>query len=488
MAKNEFDYKQYLLLAKRNKRLLVIAALAIMTIVTVVSYFLPNKYEARSIVFIEKSVIADLVKGLAVTPSIEEKVKALTYAMSSRTLILKVLDELDLNLKKTGGAELEELVKDMQNRTKINVRDKEGLFIISFQDSNPKMARDYVNTLVRRYIEESTSSKREDSYGAAQFITEQAATFKEKLQKSEEAVSMFKQGEGSVATMEAPILLKDINDSQQRVDDLKIKEAQLETVLSGMSRGETVHSNLPALRKRLQELQLQYTDSYPEIIRVKDEIRALEARTTSEQGKGANQERSPEYLQIASQLRAIRQAIVNLNGNIARNRGLLQRIPAARSKLEDMEREKFSQKALYEQMMARQGQSEVAKQMEVQDKSTVFRIVDAAVLPIKPISPDRKKLILLGILGGIGGAFGLVFLKDQLNDSIKSLDMAREFGVPVLAAIPRIEDPEQVAVQRRQDRRLYIAAGVYFSGILAILLLEVLEINLITKLIDKISV
>ena len=97
-------------------------------------------------------------------------------------------------------------------------------------------------------------------------------------------------------------MLKDINDSQQRVDDLKIKEAQLETVLSGMSKGETAQSNLPALQKRLQELQLQYTDNYPEIIRVKDDIKALEAQTKSGHGKASSQEISPEYEKIASEL------------------------------------------------------------------------------------------------------------------------------------------------------------------------------------------
>ena len=114
MAATEFDYKQYMMLAKRNKRFWIIAALAIMTVVIIVSYLLPNKYEAKSAVFIEKSVIADLVKGLAVTPSIEDKIKALTYAMTSRTLVLKVLDELDLNQKKSDGAELEKLIKEMQ--------------------------------------------------------------------------------------------------------------------------------------------------------------------------------------------------------------------------------------------------------------------------------------------------------------------------------------------------------------------------------------
>jgi len=485
MANNDFDYKQYLILAKRNKRLLLISALSIMTIITIVTYLLPNKFEAKSTVFIEKSVIADLVKGLAVAPSVEDKIKALTYSMTSRTLILKVLDELDLNLKKSGGAELEKLIKEIQGKTQVKIRDKEGLFIISFQDHNPKLARDYVNILVRRYIEESTSSKREDSYGATQFLTEQATVFREKLQKSEAAVNAFKQGEGSVATMDPAILLKDINDSQQRVDDLKIKEAQLETVLSGMSKGDTVQSNMPALRKRLQELQLQYTDNYPEIIRVKDDIRALEAQTKSSNGKAAGQEHSAEYQKIASELRAIRQAIVNLNANIGRNRGLLQRIPAARTKLEDMEREKSSQQILYDQMMARQGQSEVSKQMEVQDKSTVFRIVDAAVLPIKPISPNRVRLIFMGIVAGIAGGFGLVMLTDMLDSSVKNADMAKQLGLPLLAVIPRIEEPLKLAEQSRRDLRFYAISGLYFMGILAVLVLELLDITLISRLVGR---
>ena len=94
MASSEFDYKKYLHLAKRNKVLCILSALAIMTAVTVVSYLLPNKYEASSTVFIEKSVISELLKGLTITPSAEEKIKVLSYALNSRTLISKVLDEL----------------------------------------------------------------------------------------------------------------------------------------------------------------------------------------------------------------------------------------------------------------------------------------------------------------------------------------------------------------------------------------------------------
>jgi polysaccharide biosynthesis transport protein len=485
MATNEMDYKKYIALARKNKRLCIVSALVIMTVVTVISYVLPNKYEAKSTVFVEKSVIADLVKGLAVTPSVEDKIKALTYALNSRTLITKIIDELDL--KKGGGAEQEKLIKSLQDHTQIKIKDREGLFIISFQDGNPKLARNYVNALVRRYIDENSSSKREASYGATQFLSEQLVTFREKLLKSEEAANAFKRGSGSIATMDPTSLLKDINDSQQRADDLSIKEAQLETVIANLPKENSPQSNLPALQKRLQELQRQYTDKYPDIIQLKADIRTLEDQQKSGGQSKSHPADSLEYKRAVSELKAMRQAESNLRANIAKNRALLQDIPAAKSKLEDLEREKESQKTLYETMAARQGQSEVSKQMELQDKSTIFRVVDPAVLPIKPVSPNRVKLILLGIIAGIGGGLGLAMLKDQMDDSVKNVDMAAHFGLPILAIVPQIEDPQQIEIQSRQDRRLYFASGLYFLVILAVLALEVLGITVISNLVGRIS-
>jgi polysaccharide biosynthesis transport protein len=484
MASNEFDIKKYVSLATKNKALSIVTALAVMTVVTVVSYLIPSKYEASSTVFIEKSVISELLKGLTFTPSAEDKIKVLSYALNSRTLITKVIDELDL--KKGGEAGQEGLIKKLQENTEIKIKDKEGLFVIAFRDKNPKVARDYVNALVRRYIDENTSSKREESYGATKFVSEQLSTFKAKLDKSENAVNAFKSGQGSIATMDPSLLLKDINDSQQRLDDLRIRRTQLETALAGLGKANSIQSNLPALQKRLQELQLQYTDNYPEIQKVKDDIRVMGEQVKS--GKGTiRQDDSPEYGKLSSELRALRQAENNLSGNISRNRSLLHSIPAARATLDNLEREKSAQKALYESMLSREGQSEVSKQMEVQDKSTVFRIVDPAVLPFKPVSPDRVKIILMGILAGIGCGLGVVILKDQFDHSVKNIDIAKQFGMPLLAVIPKIDDPQRLVMQTKSDRRLYLISTAYFALIVVVLVAEVVGVDVVAKVIGRLS-
>jgi hypothetical protein len=93
----------------------------------------------------------------------------------------------------------------------------------------------------------------------------------------------------------------------------------------------------------------------------------------------------------------------------------------------------------------------------------------------------------MGILAGIGGGLGLVMLKDQLDSTVKSVEMARDFGFPILAVIPRIENPQLQLRQARRDHRLYLAAGTCFSLILAVLAIEVAGIDVISKIVSRLS-
>lgn len=484
MASSEFDYRRYLTLLAKHKRLFLLTALLVMTGAVVASYLLPKKYEAKSTVFIEKSVISELVKGIAITPSIEDKVKVLTYAITSRTLLVKVIEELDLNVKKSSDAQLEELLSDIRNSLDVKVKDKEGLFIISYKDKDSRVARDFVNTLVRRYIEENTSSKREDSYGAGKFLTEQLKSFREKLDKAEAEENRFKREKGALVGMDPGALQKEINDAQQRIDDIRIKRAQLETLLGNLKKATPLQSKLIALQKRLEELEAQYTDKYPEVIRIRADIDAVKS-----QMRGNAKVEGYDALEIekvVAEIWALKQAEDNLRGTIATNRGFQHSIPAVHAQLEALEREKASQKALYDLLMARQGQSEVSQQMEVQDKSSTFRIVDPAVMPIKPVSPNRVRIILMGILGGIAAGVGLLMLMDFLDGSVKSVDALRGFGLPVLAVIPRIQEPLVLLSQRRRDLKLYGIAALYFCVILGFLAMEALDLPYVDKVIERV--
>lgn len=485
---NEFDYKKYLILIGKNKKLFVITALVIMTVITSVSYFLPRKYEANSTVFIEKSVISDLVKGIAVTPSMEDKIKVLNYAITSRTLLLKVIDDLDLNVNKQNDAQLEELVAKFQKNTVIKLKNDENFFIISFTNENPRLARDYVNTLVRRYIEENVSSKREESYGATKFLSEQIEVYKEKMDKAEAEVNNFKTGKMGVIATDPAILQKEINDAQQKIDDMRLKLAQVESLRNQIKKNNPLQQKMLSLQKKLDDMLVEYTESYPEVIRLKTELHAVKEQLRRSTGSDMSPAETQDLDRVEAEIKALKASVANQHAIISSNRSLLHNIPVAKATLDQLEREKNNQKNLYEQLVARHGQSEVSKQMEVQDKATTFRIVDPAIMPINPVSPNRVNIILMGIGAGLVSAFCLLILLDHLDQSVKTVDALKSFGLPILAIIPKMQNPAELLLQKKRDVKLYVIAGVYFSLILTVLLIEVLNSSLSNTFIDSIQI
>ena len=118
-AQQQPDYRQYLSLIIRKKEWFVVISLLIMTAAIFVSYLLPRKYEATSTVFIEKNVISELVKGITISPSIEDTIKVLTYSVTSRSLLTKVVDTLDMNMVKGNAQSTEALVKSLQKRVNV---------------------------------------------------------------------------------------------------------------------------------------------------------------------------------------------------------------------------------------------------------------------------------------------------------------------------------------------------------------------------------
>lgn len=485
MNTSEVDYKRYINLFFRFKRLFFITALLIMTGAVVVSYFWPKKFEAKSTVFIEKNVISELVKGIAVTPSMDQTIKVLTYAITSRPLLVKVINELDLLTKKNNDAELENLLKKIQENILVKVKDN-NLFIISFNDKNPRIARDFVNTLVRLYIEENISSKREESYGATKFLSEQIDDFKGRLEKADSELSKYKVEKGGVIAIDEAKLFQEINVAQQKLYDIQLRRKHLEGLKPVTQRtSDPLQGNLISLQKRLEELRTQFTDSYPEILKVKGEIEILKEQLKSRKDNGAAVSDPQELGKIEAELAALRSSEESLRRYVATNQSLLKNIPSAKANLEKLETEKRKQKELYDQLMTRHGQSEMSKQMEVQDKSTTFRIVDPAVMPIKPASPNRVKIMFLGIIAGIAGGLGVLLLRDVVSNTVKSVDAIKSFGIQVLAVIPRMEDPVVIQLQRRKDLRFYVVVAGYFSFLLCFLAIEALELGYVDKVLEK---
>ena len=502
---------KYFKIVIKRKTLFIILSLSIMSIFIWGSYALPRKYKAESTIFIEKNVINKLVEGIAISPSMEDRLKVLKYALLSRGLVLNVMKDLNIDLKAKNDKELEDLIADYQKRTNLIVKGND-LFIVSIFDADPKLAMNYVNGLVGKYIEGNMTSKREEAYGANRFLGEQLNSLKTKLDKAEADVMKFRQEKNIYILQDEKGLLQQIGNYKNEIESLQVAHKELAAV--GKSLGtqlqnidkytvsvykHTENRNVKILEKKMQDLLVKYTENYPEVVRLKAEIDSLKKQgpvQVKEYEKGEPDQSSinPIYQNLEQQHL---ENEAQIQANEARQRQLItmlrarenemRNIPESKRRLMELENVRDSQKALYNKLLERQEQSDIGKNMEVNDKTTTFRVIDPAIFPVKPASPNRIKLFLTGIFLGLAGGLGGVFIREGFDSSVKEIRTLKDLGAVVLAIVPTIADESKEIQKKKKDRVLYATAGSYFLFICITLLLEALGISYVDFFLKRLN-
>jgi polysaccharide chain length determinant protein (PEP-CTERM system associated) len=499
MEKNASEFNKYLKIFYRRRFLFLAVSLLVMTVAIAWIYSMPRQYQAASTVFIEKSIIDELVKGIAVTPSPDSHLQVLRYDMLSRDVLSKVLREMEADTPLANDTGFQDLVDALQKRTEITIKGKEGLFIVSFNDPDPKFAQDYVNTLVRTYVDQNISGKREETFGAGRFLDEQLAHFKSRLDQAEDAIIAFRKSQGVfLANGEQPILADlqkyagEVESISLTLDTLQAKHARLKSQLRSVEPKVAIFSEgqkgdrIIRLEQQINQLLLTYTENYPEVIRLKAEIEMLKRQegsgSESTASEGTMFTPNPMHQDLQQSMFDVEAEISSLAARKARLLQLaearkleLQDVPENKKALAVLEQERDSHRRVFEQLLLRKGQTEVSKQMEIGNKSATFRIIDAAVLPSRPVSPDMVRMILMAIAAGLGAGAGLVLLLENMNASVFEVQQLRDLGLEVCAIIPSMVDPALVARDRRRNLLAYGASGLYFSGILGLLAFEVLK-------------
>lgn len=474
--------ERYARILMERKRVMVVAALLVMTVGVVVSYVLPRKYEAQSTVFIEQSVISELVKGIATTPSMEAKIKVLTVAMLSRDTLFKVLRILDKDVEFATNAERETYIRSLRERISIRLDEKRGIFFISFQDSDPRYARDFVNTITQVYIEANTASKRDESLEATRFLSEQIEGFKKRLDAAEEEINRYRSEHGLQLATDETTIRYEIADAERKLEAIRARKLELETRVQLMPSGAGRSSNLVEMERQLAVLLTSYTDQHPRVVRLQSQIRAVKSGPSG--GMAGNPATAAKALLQAEIEAATRQEQAQL-ATIEEKTVLLRRIPALRTGLNELLRKKENETLIYTQLVTRYGQSEVSKQMEMENKSMNFRVVDPAVLPDTPVSPRRVPIMLLSALAGIGVGMAAIMLPHLLRGSVQSLSDLRALDQRVLAVLPVIPKPKEERRRVRGDRIFLSCAALYFLLLMAIGVMEALNRSPVDALVAR---
>ena len=125
--------------------------------------------------------------------------------------------------------------------------------------------------------------------------------------------------------------------------------------------------------------------------------------------------------------------------------------------------------AQYQTTKAKQMTAEVGQEMEKERKGEKFTLIDPAVLPEEPISPNRPAIIFLSLVLALGAGVGSAAVAESMSEAVRGAKgVVALLHTAPLAVIPYLPNEEDTRGQRKKKRVMIISV---IAGIIIIFLL-----------------
>ena len=462
MQNRQFTIQDYLDILLRRWQLIVILFVIIPTIIIPIGLKLPKKYLSSTLIMVEKQQVPSEYIKTTVAVDIAERMQTISQQIMSRSLLEKVIATLNIYASSKEPMDLK--VERLSKNINIQVKGKNA-FTISFKGDDPEMVMKVVNTLTSLFIDENLKIREQQAAGTSEFLEGELKSIKDKLESREKALKEYKtqhigelpeQQQANLASLNRfQLELQSITDALRSAEDrLVIIQRQSEDrkkELESKIDVNPLQKKLDALRTSLADLQTRYTDKYPDITRMKNEIKETEEKlkkemeSTKEEIMGdPDLRRDPLYQNLLNQIKNVEFEISTLR---ERQKSILeqtklyhQRVentPAREQQLLTLNRDYENLQKNYNSLLNRKLEAQLSENLEKRQKGERFRIVDPANLPQVPYWPDKKIILLAAIGLGLGTGFGLALLLEFIIPGFKKPhDVEDVIGLPVFATIP----------------------------------------------------
>ena len=360
-------------------------------------------------------------------------------------------------------------------------------FTISYSSDDPDKAATVANTLASFFIEEDLRSRERQAGGTAEFLRSQLDEIKKKLDAQEIEVSQFKeshlgelpeQREANLTTLERLNTELMLNSEKQiRTREQKaILERQLSSADSSSARPDAAAEKIARLSAELADLRRRYSDKYPDVIHLKEEIARLQRNITDPVQATAETGGIPDpfVLQLQqsiksseAELRVLAAEEANVHKAISVYQERVENAPRREQQFQELSRDYSTTKEVYASLLKRYEEAKIAESMEYRQKGEQFRVLDAAIPMRTATAPRRGWLLFVSLAFALGLGAATIFASELFDHSFHSLDDLRGFSrVPVLACIPQIVTNGDTRSARLRFTRVMVSMAVALTGII----------------------
>jgi polysaccharide biosynthesis transport protein len=310
---------------------------------------------------------------------------------------------------------------------------------VSFEYRTPLVAQGVTANLARLYIEESFKDRIQRADDTARFLQNQATQARARLDHKEQQIKQLEQQYTGSLPEELEPNLAELGRLEDRLNAIKEQIAiQHGMPIPGQPLVLSPEQELANLELSLIKLRARFTDEYPEVLELKARIADLQTRIRDNQALAPSDAGDPAARgQLVQQVSTISGQIEALRARVAATPEHAQELSVLKSEYDMMASEYHK---LYNEVVAAGLHANVERRQEDER----LRLLEPASLPKKPERPNRIVVGIAGIALSIGAAlcvpFGLFFTDTSFKEPE---ELQSEYGIPVVAAIPLIETPNQ---------------------------------------------
>jgi len=400
-----------------------------------------------------QTYLSQLVRDLHLdeNPAVTEAATELLEANPERSL-----EQLKMHL----------LLKQLRKKIEVSFVGSDQIRI-AVQGTDPVMARDMVTRLTEILENEKSSYEMERILDNQTFadLQLQRTEYQYELAQDSLAAAQARYGRmqlpANISSQENRVeILSDIDNIQIQKSGYENELEVARQILSdiGVDQPSLRSSdNMEQIRSEIDQQMSDYSSMMEEYfwtdqsvvnanIRIGDNIRFLEREietAVDRQFVGSNaiqREQLQRYFVIIENINLLDSKAASLQQSLRQIENRLALLPALQADISEREQLVAEARRYRDAFRSEESTVEILSD-RVRDR-TKYRIIEPARVPLVPVWPNKGKIVVMGLLLGLVIGGGAVFLSEIVDKSFRTVDDVEDkLKLPVLATIPRIENP-----------------------------------------------
>ncbi len=416
----------------------------------VVGLLWPKFYMSTASIYIEEeNILGPLMRGAAVQTEVVDRAKNAREIVYGRDFILKVLQNAGFLPEDITPQQEEWIVDETRSRMTI-VNLGRNLIKLSYKDTDAEKTYNILAKTLDLLIEESLAAKLNESRSAFEFINKQVNEYHDKLVAAEERLKEFRSknvdiraGSDQEVSARIQVLQQQVNKLSQELREAEINKETLLAQLAGeaetaagLSRAEEFRTRIREMQSQLDTLLLTYHDTYPDVIRLHDQIQEMKnVLKREESGKTKDTlsstvviegivvderiQASPVYQQLRTDLYAANSLIKTLTSRLKDTQRSLDeesalgvRTHGLRASLAELNRDYKVNSDIHQDFLRRREAARVSMNVDLEQKGLNLRIDEPPFLPHTTSGLRLMHFVLIGFLAGLiiplGALYGIL--------------------------------------------------------------------------------